>query len=159
MKCRLSFHNSRRYGVFRDLLLMGLAAAWKANEKIAQGNALGGLGAQPSPWKGKSLDNLCFCPFRAKPKQSLLPRALPWADSLLAFQAVSPDTINLISQVCDSQVCEISFFHYLCTQNEWVMEKSFVYGIAVTDYNFTGRVEETRRLKALHYRPSFYNVV
>lgn len=28
------------------------------------------------------------------------------------------------------------------------MEKSFVYGIAVTDYNFTGRVEETRRLKA-----------
>ena len=28
------------------------------------------------------------------------------------------------------------------------MEKSFVYGIAVTDYNFTGRSEETRRLKA-----------
>ena len=28
------------------------------------------------------------------------------------------------------------------------MEKSFVYGIAVTDYNFTGRIEETRRLKA-----------
>ena len=28
------------------------------------------------------------------------------------------------------------------------MEKSFVYGIAVTDYNFTGRTEETRRLKA-----------
>lgn len=28
------------------------------------------------------------------------------------------------------------------------MEKSFVYGIAVTDYNFTGRDEETRRLKA-----------
>ena len=28
------------------------------------------------------------------------------------------------------------------------MEKSFVYGIAVTDYNFTGRAEETRRLKA-----------
>ena len=27
------------------------------------------------------------------------------------------------------------------------MEKSFVYGIAVTDYNFTGRAEETRRLK------------
>ena len=27
------------------------------------------------------------------------------------------------------------------------MEKSFVYGVAVTDYNFTGRVEETRRLK------------
>ena len=37
---------------------------------------------------------------------------------------------------------------YLCAQNEQVMEKSFVYGIAVTDYNFTGRVEETRRLKA-----------
>ena len=28
------------------------------------------------------------------------------------------------------------------------MEKSFVYGIAVTDYNFTGRKEETRRLMA-----------
>ena len=28
------------------------------------------------------------------------------------------------------------------------MEKSFVYGIAVTDYNFTGREEETRRLMA-----------
>lgn len=28
------------------------------------------------------------------------------------------------------------------------MEKMFVYGIAVTDYNFTGRIEETRRLKA-----------
>lgn len=28
------------------------------------------------------------------------------------------------------------------------MEKSFVYGIAVTDYNFTGRIAETRRLKA-----------
>ena len=27
------------------------------------------------------------------------------------------------------------------------MEKSFVYGVAVTDYNFTGRKEETRRLK------------
>ena len=26
------------------------------------------------------------------------------------------------------------------------MEKSFVYGVAVTDYNFTGREEETRRL-------------
>ena len=37
---------------------------------------------------------------------------------------------------------------YLCAQNEQFMEKSFVYGIAVTDYNFTGRVEETRRLKA-----------
>ena len=37
---------------------------------------------------------------------------------------------------------------YLCTQNENVMEKSFVYGIAVTDYNFTGRSAETRRLKA-----------
>ncbi len=28
------------------------------------------------------------------------------------------------------------------------MEKSFVYGIAVTDYNFTGRSDEIRRLKA-----------
>ena len=28
------------------------------------------------------------------------------------------------------------------------MKKSFVYGIAVTDYNFTGRAEETRRLKS-----------
>ena len=28
------------------------------------------------------------------------------------------------------------------------MKKSFVYGIAVTDYNFTGRTEETRRLKS-----------
>ena len=37
---------------------------------------------------------------------------------------------------------------YLCAQNESVMEKSFVYGIAVTDYNFTGRKEETRRLIA-----------
>ena len=27
------------------------------------------------------------------------------------------------------------------------MEKNFVYGVAVTDYNFTGRKEETRRLK------------
>lgn len=26
------------------------------------------------------------------------------------------------------------------------MDKSFVYGVAVTDYNFTGRKEETRRL-------------
>lgn len=28
------------------------------------------------------------------------------------------------------------------------MRKSFVYGVAVTDYNFTGRKEEIRRLKA-----------
>ncbi|MBQ9668238.1 MAG: ATP-binding protein [Prevotella sp.] len=28
------------------------------------------------------------------------------------------------------------------------MEKSFVYGVAVSDYNFTGREEETRRLKS-----------
>ncbi len=28
------------------------------------------------------------------------------------------------------------------------MKKSFVYGVAVTDYNFTGREEETRRLRA-----------
>lgn len=28
------------------------------------------------------------------------------------------------------------------------MKKSFVYGVAVTDYNFTGRKEETKRLKA-----------
>ena len=28
------------------------------------------------------------------------------------------------------------------------MEKSFVYGVAVTDYNFTGRKEETQRLKS-----------
>ena len=37
--------------------------------------------------------------------------------------------------------------HYLCTINQAIMEKSFVYGVAVTDYNFTGRKEETRRLK------------
>ena len=28
------------------------------------------------------------------------------------------------------------------------MRKSFVYGVAVTDYNFTGRKDEIRRLKA-----------
>jgi AAA+ ATPase superfamily predicted ATPase len=28
------------------------------------------------------------------------------------------------------------------------MEKSFVYGVAVTDYNFTGRKEESRRLRS-----------
>ena len=39
-------------------------------------------------------------------------------------------------------------FYYLCTQIQGVMQKSFVYGVAVTDYNFTGRVEETMRLKA-----------
>jgi hypothetical protein len=38
-------------------------------------------------------------------------------------------------------------FYYLCPQIQEVMEKSFVYGVAVTDYNFTGREEETRRLK------------
>jgi hypothetical protein len=27
------------------------------------------------------------------------------------------------------------------------MEKSFVYGVAVDDYHFTGRTEETRRLR------------
>ena len=37
--------------------------------------------------------------------------------------------------------------NYFCTQIQKVMEKSFVYGVAVTDYNFTGREEETRRLK------------
>jgi hypothetical protein len=30
-------------------------------------------------------------------------------------------------------------FVYLCTLNQRVMEKSFVYGVAVSDYNFTGR--------------------
>ena len=39
-------------------------------------------------------------------------------------------------------------FCYLCPQIQRVMEKSFVYGVAVNDYNFTGREEETRRLKA-----------
>ena len=38
-------------------------------------------------------------------------------------------------------------FFYLCPQIQRVMEKSFVYGVAVTDYNFTGREEETHRLK------------
>ena len=38
-------------------------------------------------------------------------------------------------------------FRYLCPQIQQVMEKSFVYGVAVTDYNFTGREEESRRLK------------
>ena len=38
-------------------------------------------------------------------------------------------------------------FHYLCPQIQQVMEKSFVYGVAVTNYNFTGREEESRRLK------------
>ena len=38
-------------------------------------------------------------------------------------------------------------FRYLCPQIQQVMEKSFVYGVAVTDYNFTGRKEESRRLK------------
>ncbi len=27
------------------------------------------------------------------------------------------------------------------------MQKSFVYGVAVTDYNFTGRKDESRRLE------------
>ena len=36
---------------------------------------------------------------------------------------------------------------YLCTQNQTIMEKSFVYGVAVSDYNFTGRKEESQRLK------------
>ena len=39
------------------------------------------------------------------------------------------------------------FSFYICTQNAGIMNKSFVYGVAVTDYNFTGREEETRRLK------------
>ena len=39
------------------------------------------------------------------------------------------------------------FIYYLCPQNQDVMEKNFVYGVAVGDYNFTGRVEETRRLR------------
>ena len=42
---------------------------------------------------------------------------------------------------------KLSSFHYLCPQIQQVMEKSFVYGVAVTDYNFTGREEESRRLK------------
>ena len=42
---------------------------------------------------------------------------------------------------------KLSSFHYLCPQIQQVMEKSFVYGVAVTDYNFTGRKEESRRLK------------
>ena len=36
---------------------------------------------------------------------------------------------------------------YLCPQNGLRMDKSFVYGVAVTDYNFTGREKETQRLK------------
>lgn len=42
---------------------------------------------------------------------------------------------------------KLQLFYYLCPQIQSVMEKSFVYGVAVTDYNFTGREEETRRLK------------
>jgi AAA+ ATPase superfamily predicted ATPase len=38
-------------------------------------------------------------------------------------------------------------FYYFCRKNQWFMEKSFVYGVAVSDYNFTGREEETRRLR------------
>ena len=38
-------------------------------------------------------------------------------------------------------------FVYLCTQNQCIMKKSFVYGVAVSDYNFTGREPETRRLR------------
>lgn len=41
-----------------------------------------------------------------------------------------------------------AIIYYLCTQIEEVMRKSFVYGVAVTDYNFTGRKDEIRRLKA-----------
>ena len=42
---------------------------------------------------------------------------------------------------------KLSSFRYLCPQIQQVMEKSFVYGVAVTNYNFTGREEESRRLK------------
>ena len=42
---------------------------------------------------------------------------------------------------------KLLLFCYLCPQIQQVMEKSFVYGVAVTDYNFTGREEESRRLK------------
>ena len=45
------------------------------------------------------------------------------------------------------KLVKFMYSSYLCTQNQNVMKKSFVYGVAVTDYNFIGREEETRRLK------------
>lgn len=42
---------------------------------------------------------------------------------------------------------KLVLFVYLCTLNQRAMEKSFVYGVAVSDYNFTGREAETKRLR------------
>ena len=39
-------------------------AAWRANEQLAQGNALGFyVWQQLSPYKGKSIDYQRFCPY------------------------------------------------------------------------------------------------
>ena len=38
-------------------------------------------------------------------------------------------------------------FLYICSQNQKVMNKAFVYGMSVEGENFTDRVKETKRLK------------
>ena len=60
----------------------------KGQQQIAQGNALGRLMPGISPCKGKSTKVQCdaFAP-AGRIIHCLLPRALPWAKRLLAFQA------------------------------------------------------------------------
>ena len=51
------------------------------------------LSISPEPLRlgGSALKNdECFCPFRASISSSCIPRALPWADCSLAFQAAFP---------------------------------------------------------------------
>ena len=73
-----------------------METAWKARELLAQGIALGIRIWLWSPWKGKSLTfSFMLLPLQGVGCELHLPRALPWAGSLQAFQAVNISFRNL----------------------------------------------------------------
>ncbi|MCR4809874.1 MAG: hypothetical protein K5896_08435 [Prevotella sp.] len=62
----------------------------RGNELPAQGIALGNGCPQSTPCKGKSIiGEVGLLPFQGEFTLVLVPRAMPWAECLLAFQAVS----------------------------------------------------------------------
>ena len=61
----------------------------RGNKLIAQGSALGIDGeGNLRPVRAKAFHYQMLLPFQGVPVAPSIPRALPWANSLLAFQAV-----------------------------------------------------------------------
>jgi len=62
--------------------------ALKGQKQPAQGIALGEVGGVIPPCKGKSIAIFMLLPLQGDDDDTRLPRAMPWAMGLSAFQAV-----------------------------------------------------------------------